>query len=464
MSMKKKLFLTAFAAAVSTSAVSAVSASQLQKSVAIQQTSFVINDAAVPVRAVSLNGVSYVSLRDLGTVAGIYFEVGGKGITAIFNEHMAELRALSREVVVDGSVIELKNAIENINNAYFITLEDFTSVFGAETTEDEAGQVAISTIQMVKDADRVVWIDSQRLLASVITEDGRVDYVVNAATGAYTELMKSTDASDLVVSPNGQKAAYTLESGAVYTVDLASKQTSVVTSENSIKPELVWSADSSAIYFLQGDKGSVIAKLNLADGTITKVLEDKVDYKSNLSVSADGTKFYYTVIKPGAVTADASKPVEEDNVAIDMTGTEPQIIHYDAAVKDGKPSALTTTNDDKIFVGSASDGSKAFYVSVEEGKASSLISIAKDKTAVKLIEDKDVLQAVMAGDKIYAVTDNGSNETVYEVDTATGAKKELYTIPGSVTELLAASGTPVAVIADGQVSVNQNGTWKKVTH
>ena len=62
----------------------------------------------------------------------------------------------------------------------------------------------------------------------------------------------------------------------------------------------------------------------MADGTLTKVLEDKVDYKANLSVSTDGTKFYYTVTKPGAVTAPDGKPVDADDVAIDTTGTEPQ--------------------------------------------------------------------------------------------------------------------------------------------
>ena len=58
------------------------------------------------------------------------------------------------------------------------------------------------------------------------------------------------------------------------------------------------------------------------------MLDDKVDYKSNLSVSADGRIFIYTVIKPGAVTADGSKPVDSDDVAIDMTGTEPQVYSF----------------------------------------------------------------------------------------------------------------------------------------
>jgi hypothetical protein len=32
-----------------------------------------------------------------------------------------------------------------------------------------------------------------------------------------------------------------------------------------------------------------------------------------------------------------------------------------------------------------------------------------------------------------------------------------------VSEIIAAPGTPVAVVIDGQISVDQNGKWKKIT-
>ncbi|CAH1206367.1 hypothetical protein PAECIP111893_02530 [Paenibacillus plantiphilus] len=466
MSIKKTIVVTALATALSVSIVGAAAAAQTQMKQAIgtQQSSLSINDAMASIRSVTLNGITYMSIRDLGNAVGVYFEVNDKGgVSAFFQGHTIELRGLSKEIVVDGAARELQYAVENVNNMYFITLSDFISAIGAESTLDGAGQVSLSTVQKVKDPSRVIWLNASSLLASVIEEEGRFDYIVDAKTGQFTELLTTTDASDLVVAPNGQTAAYSVESGAVYVIDLASKQSKAVTYDGSIKPELVWSADSSAIYFLQGDKGSVIAKLNLSDGKISKVLEDKVDYKANLSVSADGSQFHYTVIKPGAVTADSSKPVDQDDVAIDLTGTEPQVYRFDASIKDGKPEKLTATTDDKVFVGAAADGSKAFYVSAEDNKLASLVSVAKDKTIAKLIEDKDVLQAVMAGNKIYVLADGGSSEIVYEIDAATGQKKELSTVPNSVTELIVAAGAPIAIVSDGQVSVDNNGQWKKVT-
>ena len=183
------------------------------------------------------------------------------------------------------------------------------------------------------------------------------------------------------------------------------------------------------------------------------MLDDKVDYKSNLSVSADGKSFIYTVIKPGAVTADGSKPVDSDDVTIDMTGTEPQLYSFDSSVKDGKPVKLTTTADDKIFVGANVDASKAVYVSVEDNKPSSLISAAKDSTVTKLIDDKDVLQAVIAGDVVYALVDGASEESIYEINLTSGAKKLVANVPADVSEVIAAPGGLLAIVQDGKVLV-----------
>ncbi|MFC5649123.1 stalk domain-containing protein [Paenibacillus solisilvae] len=463
MSMRKTILVTALAAAISTSAISVVSASAVTTTIETQQYSLFVNDAATTVRTVTVNGVPLVSVRDLGTAVGALFVINpAGGVTAYFQDHAIDLKASSKQAIVDGTSVDLQAAVEAVNQSYYIKLEDFVQALGVDTSVDDAGKVWVDAVQKIQ-ADQASWIDAGHLLASQVTEDGRVDYVVDAATGSYKQLLNSTEASGLTIAPNGSKAAYTVQDGAVYVVDLAKGNSAEVTTDNTIKPELVWSADSSSIYFLQGDKGSVIAKLNPADGTITKVLDDKVDYKSNLSVSADGKSFIYTVIKPGAVTADASKPVDSDDVAIDMTGTEPHFYSYDSSVKDGKPVKLTATADDKIYVGATADAGKAIYVSVEDSRPSSLIAVAKDKTVTKLIDDKDVLQAVVAGDIAFALVDGASEEEIYEVNLTSGAKKLVANVPADVTEIIAAPGTPLAIVQNGQVLVNHDGTWKKVT-
>ncbi|WP_219838144.1 stalk domain-containing protein [Paenibacillus sp. R14(2021)] len=466
MSMKKTLLISALAAALSTSATGVVSAASAQNVVATSSFNLMVNDASISVGSIQKNGTTFVSLRDLGKAAGVLFVVNVKaGVTAYFHGHSVELHKGSKEALVDGEQTAMQHPIEIVGASYYISVEDFIALFDVDAAKDAQGQVWIDAVEKVH-ADNVSWIDAGHLLASTLTEDGRTDYIVDAKTGAFQQLMTSSTASELTVSPNGTKAAYTDEDGLVYVIDLTSKKfdTKTVSTDNSIKPELVWSPDSSSIFFLQGDKGTVIQKLNIADGTLTKVLDDKLDYKTNLSVSADGTKFYYVVTKPGAVTADATKPVESDDVAIDIKGTEPQVYFFDASVKDAVPVKLTTSTDDKVFVGAAADGSQAYYVSVEDNKPSSLVAVAKDKKLTTIIGDKDVLQATMAGGKIYALTDAGDKTGVYEVDAAAGTSKSLGDLEGNVSEVVAAAGAPIAFVIDDATYVANGEVLKKVTN
>lgn len=464
MSMKKTLMISALAAALSTTATGVVSAATAKQVTSAATTlNVMVNDTAVHVRSIQADGGTLISLRDLGSVLGAYFVVNVKaGVTAYYDLHSIELHNGSNEAIVDGEAVTLTHAVQNVGGSYYIAFEDLLSVIGLDGNVDAAGKMYVDAVQKVH-ADAASWIDAGHLLVSELTETGRNDYIVDAQTGAYRLILSSESASELTVSPNGALAAYTDEDGIVNVIDLknpiaGSKQLS---KDNSIKPELVWSADSSAIYFLQGDKGTVIAKMNVADGAISTVLSDKVDYKSSLSVSKDGKKFFYVVTKPGTVTADASKPVDADDVAIDSTGTEPQVFSFDASATDGKPVQVTSQTDDKVFVGTTTDGSKGIYVSVVDGKPSTLVAVKADKTSTTLIGDKDVLAATIVEDTVYALVINADDTTsLIKVDVASGKTEELSKSDAEVSEVIAAPGTPVALYADGAVQI-VNG--KKVT-
>ncbi|AZN42439.1 stalk domain-containing protein [Paenibacillus albus] len=466
MSMKKTLMISALAAALSTTATGVVSAATANQVTSAAATlNVLVNDSSVQVRSVGTGDDAFVSLRDLGTAVGALFVVNVKaGVTAYFQGHAIELHADSNEAIVDGQAVTLAQAVQNVGGSYYISTEDFLNAFGIEGSVNDAGVLTVDAVHKVH-ADSANWIDASHLLVAELTETGRNDYIVDAQTGAATLVLSSESASDLTVSPNGALAAFTNEEGVVSVIDLKSPNFAVkqVSADNSIKPELVWAADSSAIYFLQGDKGTVIAKLNLADGAISKVLDDKVDYKSSLSVSADGKKFFYVVTKPGTVTADATKPVDADDVAIDTKGTEPQVFSFDAAVTDGKPVQVTSQTDDKIFIGSSTDGSKGVYISSVDGQKSSLVQVAPDKTTITLIGDQDVFAATIAGDIVYALVDAGTSTSLVKVNLATGGKETVRSVDADATEVLAAAGTPIAVVIDGNVNVVNGGSLVKVT-
>ncbi|WFR64998.1 hypothetical protein P9222_13850 [Paenibacillus amylolyticus] len=286
---------------------------------------------------------------------------------------------------------------------------------------------------------------ADRLIVSKSDDNGRTDYLVNTTSGKYELLLTTDGGSDLVVSPSGDQAAYTNAEGAVYVIDLKTKASRLITNDTSIKPELVWSADGSTIYFLQGDKGSVIASLNLADGTIKKLVEDKVDYKENLNVSADGKRFIYTVTTLGKVTSDATN-VDEDNVSIDFSANQQQIFSYNNVVSKPEAVQLTTSTDDKVFVWSV-DGQKAYYVSVasEDGNAS-LQSVDSSQKATTVYDDLDVEQAILSGGVLYVLAaQDDSNSVIISIDTVTGKQTKLYTVSSDVSSITVA-GSQIAVI------------------
>ncbi|MCD9025905.1 stalk domain-containing protein [Cohnella silvisoli] len=477
MLLKKASIVSVLALAVGVSAVSAVSAATVTKAsatkvgatkaspVQVTNSTYIVNGVSANISTFIEKGRTLVSVRGISTYLGAALQAVKGGVQATLNGHTVELKTNSNLIKVDGVEQQLTVPVKSVNGTTYVELKAYIQALGAQFAKDASGATWIDA-NLLADIDHIQWIDSTSFIGSVENETGRFDYLVNAQTGKYKELLNAADASELVVSPNAMKAAYSNAIGEVFIIDLSTGASTKASADSSIKPELVWSPDGTALYFLQGDKGSVIAKLELASGTISKILEDKVDYKANLEVSADGKTFTYTVTKPGAVVADSSKPVENDDVTIDTKGTEPQIYMYTVDPSNNKAVQLTTSSDDKVFIHASADASAVSYVSVsdEEGVKSTLITVSKNKAVNSLFIEKDVYQATLSGGKWYLLTEgNGTNQFIYEVDPATGAAKQLYTVSENVSEIVVKAGAPIAVINNGHVYVNINGHWKPTT-
>lgn len=349
-----------------------------------------------------------------------------------------------------------------LKKASIVSILAATAIVMSVSAVSGAAAVEAGNSSLLEKVDRIQWANASRLIASKDTENGREDYLINVNTGGFVKVKLVADASDLVVNPQGTAAAYTNAAGEIYLVSLVARLGYKLSTDTSIKPELVWAADGKSLYFLQGDKGSVISQISIPDGVITKVLDDKVDYKANLGVSADGKTFTYTVTKPGSVVADANKPVENDDVTIDMKGTEPQLFSY--TLKAAKPVQLTTTTDDKVFFVPAADGSRVAYVSVsaDEAAKSTVVTVSQDKTVTTLFDKADVFEAEQSGNNLIVfAAGEGDKQAIYEVDAA-GNSKALYSVSAEVTDVEAKDGS-VAIVENGIVYVISNGEWKPVT-
>ncbi|SFB33285.1 WD40-like Beta Propeller Repeat [Cohnella sp. OV330] len=473
MVMKKAIAATILAAALGTAAAGTAGAAQLSsaatakavtaKAVAltVKQSVFVVNYNDVQVRTALSNGETLVSVRDLSAAIGAKLSAVNGYTTLTLDSHSFAFKTGVKQASVDGNIINLNQAAKVLDGTAFVAVKPLVQALGG-TMALKDGKLAINTIKLLAGGDNARFVNASQAIVSVETDAKRTDYLVDVATGKSAELLSSEGGSDLIVAPGGAKAAYTDAEGAVYVIDLASKQTKQITSDTSIKTELVWSADGSAIYFLQGDKGSVIAKVDIATGTISKVVEDKVDYKSALSVSPDGKKFAYLVTTPPKATADGTD-LDKDTVAIDASGEQVQVNLYDASVEKPAAVALTSAKDDKLFVVSP-DGSTVYYVSVaDENANATVVSVDKDKKTATLLAEGDVEELVLSGGKLYVLTAVSDAESaIYEVDPATASKKLMYNVSASASGL-AVNGSQIIIALEDGLYVNANGAWKPVT-
>lgn len=453
MFLSKASIVTVIAAAALATTASAANAATkpVTQAVEVASSVYTINGVSANIRTFVAEGKTQAALWELSGKLGASVDARSDGYTVTLNGNSLDL--------------QLNVNVKKVAGVPYVELESFLQSLGALIESDATGTTWIDA-KLLGEVDRVQWLDANRLIASRDTEDGRIDYLVDAKTGRYAKLNLAPGASELVVAPNGQVAAYTNAAGEIHIIALGSHLTMKVSSDTSIKPELVWSADSKTIYFLQGDKGTVVSSLDLKSEKMSTVFEDKVDYKANLGVSADGKTFTYTVTKPGAVVADANKPVEDDDVAIDTKGTEPQLFAYtvNPSVKDNKAVQLTSTATNKVFFAPAADGSSVTFVNVgsDDAAQSTLVKVAKDKTVKTVFDQADIYEAAQSGSSIILLTaGEGDNQAIYEIDAA-GNSKLLYKVSGDVTDIIAKNGA-LAIIENGRVYVNVSGHWKPTT-
>ncbi|WP_053372777.1 stalk domain-containing protein [Paenibacillus sp. FJAT-27812] len=466
MQMKKAMVVSMIAAAISATAVTPIFAQTAASSQAAQvsQSNFLVNANPVSIRTVVDGGVTLASVRDIVNAVGATLHINSDHTVVVkLGETTLKLKIASKTITVNGVAAPLQHPAKEVAYSTYIEPTAFVQALGG-TYEDNT----INTIKLLPGAEHAVWVNSSQLIVSNTAGEGREDYLVDAASGKYELLLASEGASELVLSPDGKSAAYSDPNGAVFIIDLSTKQAKQVSTDNSIKNELTWAKDGSALFFLQGDKSSVIAKVAVADGKVSKVLEDKVDYKANLKVSDDGTQFAFYVFKQPKVTADSSKEVDLDDVAIDATGTEPQIYYYNAATANNKPVQLTKDTADKVFLELAADGSKVSYVSVSADEASvgQLVTVDNTgKASTPLFADKDVYELVKGGSKLFLLTaDGNSTNAIYEIDSAAGTSKLVQTVSDSASELIVSGNSDIAALIDGQLAVSTQGKWKNITN
>jgi len=475
-SMKKNMLGKVIASALVTAVVttSAASAAPVEKKPA-QGTASVEarNVLANPVvnATLSVDGMKSVvksiksgaqvlySAADLANALGASYIVNGSGATLLNEFHTAEISS-STTFLANGKEETFTTAPQTIQGVLYVEMPAIVDALGGEI--DGAEVKSVKVLEGIFSAPRLV---NNAVIVNKDDADTTEIYQLRAANNRNEILSKVDEAAALVVSPDGKYGVYADASAQLVLVNLHTGTSRVWSSDNSVKVDLVWSADSKKVYFAQGDKQEKIGVIDLESSSVKSILSDKVENKAEPHVSADGTKLVYTVNVTGV--ADSDKDSTEESLKIDYSKAGSQLFVVDLTKKDAKPVQVTKALDNKLFANVLNDG-RVVYISADpEGKVENdvLKAISADgKNLTDLIADKNVIwNAVTTQDALIVATEDAAGVTIAQVS-AQGERKELFKIKAEVTEItVSADGSTIALIADGKVVIVQNGQSTTLT-
>ena len=103
----------------------------------------------------------------------------------------------------DQKMLSMKKAIAATALAAALCMSAVGGAFAA------SGAESAPSVDKLEAIDGAKWIGKNKLLLSKVNDEGRADYIVDATTGAHELLLQSANTSELAVSPDGAKAAYT---------------------------------------------------------------------------------------------------------------------------------------------------------------------------------------------------------------------------------------------------------------
>ncbi len=372
------------------------------------------------------------------------------------------LKANVASVVINGKKTKINVAPKLVGKKLFAEPTSIIKALGG----DFDGKFLAPNGLVSGDSFDPQWVNGSTILVSNEDADNSKSLLLNTTMKKVTY---TVNASGLVVSPNGKQAIYSDEDGFAYLVDLVSKKTKKLNEEDdSVKSEFVWSHDGKTVYFLQGDKSEKVGSIKVADGTVTTIFSDSLNYKADLHLSVDGKKLLYTVGKEGSTTFTEGENPEVDD--IDTTGTEPQI--YSLSLTETTPTAgaLTNTTDNKVFPGFTSNGNIVFLSAEDDDESfPELKMIDQNQNITSLISSKEIVYADVTpkGEVLILVAESNGTSVIYKVNTTSKKLTKLASSKLKLTSFTALNDKTIVVTTPGangdKVAVLKNGSFELLT-
>lgn len=439
------------AAAVNTSAVKTAKAT------------WKVNSLPVAFSTIDSSGYKLYSLSEVAGELGAKVILSSNGFELNDSKglHTVQLQADAKSYLVDGVSQQFTVAPVLYNGKVYVELTKLVTALGGELTAED--QSILSFARPEGQFDTLHWNADGSIIANRSDSETAQLLKFSAFPGVYDIFSSNESALDFAVSPDQKWGAFTDDKGQLNLINLSSGAISPLGTDTSVKMDLVWSQDGKTIYFIQGDKQEKIGQISVDTGAVKTLLEDKVENKSELRLSADAKSVVYIVNVTGVAKNDADST--EDSLTVDFSKAGEQLYKLDLSTKDAKPAALTTALDNKLYPEILANGTVAYLSADPDGNAANTLkSIGADGaiTNIALDVEPSWTTGVTTGLIVSGTAADGST-TIYSID-ANGSKTSLFHTTEDVSEVAVShDGSKLAIVSDGKVLLIQNGQALQLT-
>jgi hypothetical protein len=469
--LKLVLATSVLTAVVSVGTVSAASTTKAPTAPAYVKTSLNFNGMNIDLRTVEVNKVKLVALRDLTDALGASLEIND-GIITLQLVNALELKENSTTYTVNGVTMNYTTAPINVGGSLFVELATTVDALGGSVETNASGISTYRSFKLLEgNFSAPYWISGNKVIA-VKDGESKSIYKLDPQSLSSELYSNNEDALDLKVSPDGQYGIYTNIDAQLMLMTLNPGIISSLSLDKTLKTDLTWTADSKKVYFAQGDNQDKISYIDFATATIKTVLDDKINFKSDLHLSPDGTKLLYNQNVTG--TADVKAPSSSDDLAaseatltVDFSKAGAQLFSLDLATAGAKPVKLTDGKVNTFDASILNDGSTV-YVNADPADAAAkgtLKQVSPAGVVKDLVTDIDVNSSVATAAGTFIITGtDAAGKTHLATVTADGKKTELLTTDVDVTHISSSTdGTSIFATIGGKLAVIKNGNISYLT-
>ncbi|MBY0122885.1 stalk domain-containing protein [Bacillus sp. S/N-304-OC-R1] len=427
-----------------------------------------INGELSKVDKMKWNGKELYSVRDLAKAFSLSIKLDQNNQVILSKKNQNVTFKLDQNTIIkNGKSIKGNTLPINVNGTIYADLKDLVTAFDGDLLTLSSG-IFVSTQGLLGgDTYNPQWINSSTLMVTNETETDSSTYLISTKA---KNILKKLGIAEITVSPNGERAVFSDESGFVSLIDLSTYKVNVLNEEDdAAKFEFVWSPDGTKIFFIHGDKSDKISSINIHDGSISKVYQDSFAYKSDLRLSPDGKKLLYSVGKEGTTKYSDDKNTDVDG--IDLTDTEAQLYVLPLEDSEIKPIQITNSKDNKVFPSFLKNGNIIFTsYDIEGNKLPILYQVDSKNQSTSLVSNKDIISSVVtAQGKIMILTaESNGMFMISEVDVASKKLIEIAQTKLVLTSFSVSNdGKSIAVTTPGEngekIMVLSNGSFEPLT-